>query len=87
MNTSKNTIKLLGAAFLFVFVASIVSNLLLESAVGSGSISDILVNISDKLTLMRISILVGLVTSIGIVALAVLLYIVFNKQYKIAAIS
>jgi len=86
MNTSKNTIRLLGAAFLFVFVASILSGLLLISVVGSGSISDILVNISDNPTLMRTSIVVGLVTSIGIVVLAVLLYVVLRKQNNIIAL-
>jgi len=86
MNTSKNTIRLLGAAFLFVFIASMLSGLLLTSVVGSGSISDILVNISDNLSMMRISILFGLVTSIGIVVLAALLYIVFYKQNKIIAL-
>jgi len=85
MNTDKHTIRLLGAAFLIVFVASMLSGSLLTSATGSGSISEILVSISDNLTLMRISILVELVTSIGIVVLAVLLYIVFNKQNKIVA--
>ena len=86
MNTSKSTIRLLGAAFLFVFVATIVSTQLLASIVGSASISDILVNISDNLAPIRISILVGLVNSIGIVVLAVLLYIVFNKQNKITVL-
>jgi len=86
MNTDKNTIKLLGAAFLLVFVASILSGSLQTAAIGSGSISDILVSISENLTLMRISILVELVTSIGIVALAALLYIVFGKRYKIIAL-
>jgi len=86
MNTSKNTIRLLGAAFLIVFVASMLSGSLLNAAIGSGSISDNLVNISNNLTLMRISILVELVTSIGIVVLAVLLYVVFHKQNKIIAL-
>jgi hypothetical protein len=86
MNASKNTIRLLGAAFLIVFVASMLSGSLLNAATGSGSISDILVSISDNLTLMRISILVELVTSISIVVLAVLLYVVFHKQYVIAAL-
>jgi hypothetical protein len=85
MNTSKNTIRLLGAAFLLVFVASMLSGSLLDAATGSGSISDILVSISNNLALMRISILVELVTSIGIVALAALLYIVFHEQHKIIA--
>jgi hypothetical protein len=86
MNTEMNTPRLLGAAQLLVFVAAILSGLLLTSVVGSGSISDILVNISDNLTLMRIYILVVLVQSIGIIVLAALLYIVFNKQYKIIAL-
>jgi hypothetical protein len=86
MNTSKNTIRLLGAAFLIVFVASMLSGSLLNAAIGSGSISDNLVNISNNLTLMRISILVELVTSIGIVVLAALLYVVLHKQNKIIAL-
>ncbi|MFC2002085.1 DUF4386 domain-containing protein [Chloroflexota bacterium] len=86
MNSGKNIPRLLGAAFLFVFVASLISTQLLTSVVGSGSISDILVNISDNLTPMRTSILVGLVTSVGIVVLAVLLYVVLYKQNKSIAL-
>jgi hypothetical protein len=86
MNTNRNTVRLLGAAFLIVFVASMLSGSLLDAATGSGSISDILASISNHLTLMRISILVELVTSIGIVVLAALLYIVFHNQHKIIAL-
>lgn len=86
MNPDKNTIKLLGAAFLTVFVASLLSGALLDSAVGSGSISDNLISISNNITLMRISILVELVTSIGIVVLAMLLYVVLHKLNKIIAL-
>ena len=86
MNSDKNTPRLLGAAFLFVLVASILSGLLLTSVVGSGSISDILVNISDNPNLMRTSIVIGLFTSVGIVVLAVLLYVVLRKQNKIVAL-
>ncbi len=86
MNSDKNTPRLLGAAFLFVMVASILSGLLLTSVVGTGSISDILVNISDNPNLMRTSIVIGLATSIGIVVLAVLLYVVLRKQNKSIAL-
>jgi hypothetical protein len=86
MNSGKNTPRLLGAAFLLVFVASMLSGTLLSSAVGTGSISDNLVNIAENLTLMRISILVELVTSISIVVLAVLLYVVLHQQNKIIAL-
>jgi hypothetical protein len=86
MKSKKHAPRLLGAAFLIVVFTSLTSGLLLGSVVGSGSISDILVNISDNLTLMRISNLIDLVTSLGIVVLAVLLYIVLNTQNKIIAL-
>ena len=86
MKSDKNTPRLLGAAFLLVFVASLLSGSLQESAIGSGSISEKLVSISDNLTLMRISILVELITSIGIVVLASLLYIVLHKQDRIISL-
>ena len=86
MDTDVNTIRLLGAAQLMVFVSAILSELLLKSVVGSGSISDILVNISKNVSQMRISNLVALVDSLGIVFLAVLFYVVFNRQYEIIAL-
>jgi hypothetical protein len=85
MHADKNTIRLLGAVFLIVFFASLVSNTLLDQAVGSGSISERMVSVTDNLTLVRVSILVELVTSTGIIALACLLYIVFRDQHRIMA--
>ena len=57
MNTDMNTIRLLGAAQVLVIVSFLVTEQLLTSVVGfePGSISDILVKISRKLTLVRIS--------------------------------
>ena len=81
-----NTVRLLGAAQLFIFVASMFSELLLKSVVGSGSISDILVNISKNVTRMRISNLFALADSLGIVVLAALFYVDFNRQYEIIAL-
>ena len=86
MDTDMNTVRLFGAAQLNIFVASMLSELLLRSVVGSGSISDILVNISKNVTRMRISNLLALVDSLGIVVLAVLFYVVFNRQYEIIAL-
>ncbi len=63
-----NTIRLLGAAQLIVFGAGMLGGLLLTSVVGSGSISDILVNISKNLTRMRISNLAWLVVCLAIVS-------------------
>ncbi len=86
MNIDMNTVRLLGAAQLTIFVAAMLSDLLLKSVVGSGSMSDILVDISKNVTRMRISNLVALVDSLGIVVLGVLFYVVFNRQYQIIAL-
>ena len=86
MDIDIDTVRLLGAAQLFIFVASMLHELLLKTVVGSGSISDILVNISKNVTRMRISNLFALADSLGIVVLAVLFYIIFNKQYEIIAL-
>jgi hypothetical protein len=86
MNPEMNTIRLLGVVVLIVFVASAVSEQLLASAVGTGSISTILVNITENPTRVRISNLVALVNSLGIILLAGLLYTVFSDQSKMLAL-
>jgi hypothetical protein len=86
MDTNKKAPRLLGAAFLIVVFTSLSAGLMHNSAVGSGNISEILVNISNNLTLYRISILVDMVTSLGVVVLAGLLFVVLNKQNRIMAI-
>ena len=74
--------RLLGVVFLIVAVASIVSALLSMATIGSGSISDNLVNISNNTMQVRISLLIDLITSVGIVVLAILLYTVLQNQNK-----
>jgi hypothetical protein len=86
VNIGMNTIRLLGAAQLIVFGFGMLGGLLLTTAVGSGSISDILVNISNNLARLRISNLAWLVVSVFIVVLGVLFYIVFSEEYKIIAL-
>ena len=78
--------RLLGAAYLIVVFTSLTSGTLLTSVVGSGTISEIMVNISKATTLMRISIVGDLVTSLGVIVLAVLLYVVLHKQNRILAL-
>ena len=87
MNTEMSTIRLLGAAQLIVIVGAVITERLVASVVGSGSISDMLVNVSKNLTRMRISNLVALGQSVAIVVLGVLYYIVFYKQYNIIAVA
>ena len=86
MSIDMNIIRLMGAAQLTIFVASILSERLLASVVGSGGISGILVNISENVTRMRISNLLALVDSVGIVVLGVLFYVVFSIEYPIIAL-
>ncbi len=79
-------LRLLGAAFLFVLVASALSTALVTSVTGSGSTSEVLVSVADNAVMMRVSVLIGLFTSLGIVVLAVLLYVVLREQNKIMAL-
>ena len=67
-----NIIRLLGAAQLIVFTASLVSNQTLKSIAGSASGSKLLAKISEKVALVRASNLIALVNSLVIIILGVL---------------
>jgi hypothetical protein len=82
-----SVIRLLGAAQLAVFVASLVSERLLASVVGSEPVASMLVSVSRNLTRMRISNLVALLNSLAIILLAVMFYAVFYKQYRTIALA
>ena len=86
MDIDINTIRLLGAAQLIVFAVGVLREPLRRSAVGSGNISDILVSVSKNVTRMRISNLLALIESLGIIVLGVLFYVVFNRPYEIIAL-
>ena len=87
MNIDVNTVRLLGAAQLIVIVGGLITERLLASAVGSGSISEMLVNISDNLNRMRISNLAALaIQATAMVVMGVLYYVVFYKEYEIIAL-
>jgi hypothetical protein len=78
-----NTVRLLGASQVMVFISILIMGGFLASAVGTGSISDMLVNISKNPNRLRISNLLALVESLAVIAMGVLYYVVFNKEYKI----
>ena len=85
MISEKLTPPLLGAMFLIVIVTSALGGM--QSAVtGTGSISDILVAVSNKPAQMQWTALANVVNSLGIVALAVLLYSVLKRQNPILAL-
>ena len=85
----KNYPRLLGLAVFVVFCTSFLSSILRSSIVGSifdpYPIADVLTNISNNLMLFRISIIVEMFTSIFIVILAILFFIVLNKENKLLA--
>jgi len=86
MNSNNYIPRFLGVAFFSVAVLSIAQMYLSLFTLLSGNISDSFINISNNLTQMRISILLALFTSVGIVVLAVLLFIILHKQNKIIAL-
>jgi hypothetical protein len=87
MNSDKNTPRLLGFMFLFVAAASLLSSLMLDSfditIVGPpDNISETMIKISDNPTTMQISIVGYLISAVGIVLLAVLLYTTLKKKIE-----
>jgi hypothetical protein len=86
MISEKNAPRLLGAAFLFVILVSLASGLLLKAATGAGSISEMLLSVSQAPALLRLSVLFEMINSSAIVVLASLLYVVLNTQNKIIAL-
>lgn len=86
MSARANVPRLLGATFLVVIVISLISGTLLSSAVGSGSMSELLAHLAGNVTAMRLSILFGMANSVGVVVLAALLYAMLKEQSRIVAL-
>jgi len=86
MGSYKNTPKLLGIAYLIQFVGSLLSDPLYGTAMGSGTVFEKLVRISSNVIVMRAAIIAELVTSLGIIVMTVLLYIVLQKHNKLFAL-
>jgi hypothetical protein len=87
VNSVNKTSRVLGAAFLLQAIASAVSGLfLLQPLIVPGNITESMTNIAHNALQMRASIVVEMITAIGIVMLGALLYIVLRKQNKIIAL-
>ena len=76
----------LGAAFLAVIVTSFAGGFLVDTALGSGDRADLLQHLSSRLTMARAGAVIDLVTSCGIIALAVLLYTVLHRYGRTVAL-
>jgi hypothetical protein len=85
--TDKNTPRFLGAAFLLQAVASAVSGLfLLDPLIVPGNVITSMSNIANNPLQMRASILVTMITAIGIVMIGALMYVILKKQNRNIAI-
>jgi hypothetical protein len=85
MGSDARVPRYLGAAFVAQFVTSLVAGVL-SGPILTGSVSKVLVNVSDNLAPMRASIVLELLTSVGIIVLASLLYIVLKDGQRIVAL-
>ena len=81
-----STVRLLGIVQLVVFAASMVSERLLASVMGSDPAPSILANVSGNLGRIRLSNLVALLNSVAIVVLAVTFYVVLHKENRVVAL-
>lgn len=70
--------RLLGAMFLVVVATSLVSGLLLSTATGTGDTAQILPSVASHVSILQVSLIGNLLTSVGVIALAALLYIVLR---------
>ena len=89
MINEENYPKILGLAVFIVFCTSFGSSMLRESIVGGVfdpyPIAEVLKNISNNDTLFRISIVVEVFTSIFIVILAIMFFLVLKNENKLLA--
>lgn len=79
--------RLLGAMYLIVVLTTLSSGLPLASALGSGSVPDILRGAAGNEGTIRVSVLVAMLNSAGIVALAALLFAVLGRYGRSMAIA
>ena len=75
----------LGAAFVFQFATSLAAGML-SASILAGSITEVLPNISSSLGQMRMTIVLELLTSVGIIVMTSLLYVVLRDQIRAVAL-
>lgn len=83
--SAARTPRYLGAAFVFQFATSLAAGLLSGSLL-SGSITEVLTDTSSNPGQMRTRIVLELLTSVGIIAMASLLYVVLKDQNRALAL-
>jgi len=88
MNRDNKTTRILGAAFLVQFVTSIFSGTVLRQAwFVPGNIRESMVNIANKPWLIQATILVDMLTALGIIFLGACLFVSLRKQNEKIALT
>ena len=85
MESDARTPRYLGAAFVFQFATSLAAGLL-SGPILAGSTSEAMASISSSLGQMRASIALFLLTSVGIIVMTSLLYVVLQAQDRAVAL-
>jgi hypothetical protein len=81
MNTVNKTSRVLGIAFILQFVTSFSSGVFLKQAwFVPGNISESMLRISDNSWLMRTTILLDMLTALGVIFLGAILFVTLRKQ-------
>ena len=81
MKTENKTSRVLGIAFLLQFVTSLFSGTVLRQAwLVPGNISETMLKVANKPWLMQATILVDMLTALGIIFLGVVLYLTLRDQ-------
>jgi len=84
-DAERRTRRYLGAAFVFQFATSLTAGLLSASLL-DGGISEVLSDISRSVGQMRVTIVLELLTSVGIIVMTSLLYVLLHKQSRAIAL-
>ena len=86
MNSERKLSVALGIAFLFQATTSLISGMIPMSLIVPGNIDQSMMNIAGHAGLMRANFLGDLITSVGVIALGVLLFVVLRKHGEIFAL-
>lgn len=87
MNTIGKTSRVLGIAFLLQFVTSITSGIILKQAwFVPGNIGETMLKIAENPWLLRATILLDVLTALGVVFLGVMLFLTLRKQSETVAL-
>lgn len=88
MNTVNKTSRVLGVAFLLQFVTSFTSSAILKQAwFVPGNIGETMLKIADSPWMMRTTILLDMLTALGVIFLGVILFLTLRKQNEKIALT